>query len=117
MQILFSGGSPYQTVKRAYAPARSLAAGQALYAAVVADGKVIDKTAATDANTSSPGSVKLFGLAASDVAASAAASVSVDVVVSCRMGIKAFESANGAQSATNQMQDDLRFLGLILGGE
>ena len=116
MQIIFSGGSPYQTVKRAYTPTRALAAGQALYAAVTADGKVMDKTAA-DAANATPGSVKLFGLAASDIAASAAASVSIDVVVSCRMGIKAFESANGAQSASNQMQDDLRFLGLILGGE
>ena len=116
MQILFSGGSPYQTVNRGYTPTRALVAGQALYAAVTADGKVMDKTAADAANVT-PGSVKLFGLAASAVAASAAASVSVDVVVSCRMGIKAFESANGASSATNQMQDDLRFLGLILGGE
>ncbi len=117
MQIIFSGGSPYQTVKRAYAPTSALAAGQALYATVAADGKVMDKTAADVANTSTPNSVKLFGLAASDIAASALASVSVDVVVSCRMGISAFESANGASSATNQMQDDLRFLGLILGGE
>lgn len=117
MQIVFSGGSPYQTVKRVYTPTRALAAGQALYAAVTADGKVMDKTAADAANATSAGSVKLFGLAASDIAASAAASVSIDVVVSCRMGIKAFESANGAQSASNQMQDDLRFLGLILGGE
>ena len=117
MQIVFSGGSPYQTVKRAYVPTRALVAGQALYAAVTADGKVKDKTAADAANSTTPNSVKLFGLAASDIAASAAASVSVDVVVSCRVGIKAFESANGASSATNQMQDDLRFLGLILGGE
>ena len=117
MQILFSGGSPYQTVKRAYVPTRALVAGQALYVSVTADGKVMDKTAADAANLVSAGSVKLFGLAASDIAASAAASVSVDVVVSCRVGIKAFESANGASSATNQMQDDLRFLGLILGGE
>lgn len=117
MQVVFSGGSPYQTVKRAYAPTRALVAGQALYAAVTADGKVMDKTDADVANGTSEGSVKLFGLAASDISASAAASVSVDVVVSCRMGIKAFESANGASSATNQMQDDLRFLGLILGGE
>ncbi len=116
MQILFSGGSPYQTVKRAYTPTRALVAGQALYAAVTADGKVMDKTAA-DAANATPGSATLFGLAASDIAASAAASVSIDVVVSCRMGISAFESANGALSATSQMQDDLRFLGLILGGE
>ena len=117
MQIVFSGGSPYQTVKRAYTPTRALAAGQALYAAVTGDGKVLDKTAADVANLASAGSVKLFGLAASDIAASAAASVSIDVVVSCRMGISAFKSANGALSASNQMQDDLRFLGLILGGE
>ena len=117
MQILFSGGSPYQTVKRGYTPTRALVAGQALYAAVVANGKVMDKTDATAANGTTPNSVELFGLAASDIAASAAASVSIDVVVSCRMGISAFKSANGASSATNQMQDDLRFLGLILGGE
>lgn len=117
MQIIFSGGSPYQTVKRGYTPTRALVAGQALYAAVSANGKVMDKTAADAANLATAGSVKLFGLAASDIAASAADSVSVDVVVSCRMGISAFKSANGALSASNQMQDDLRFLGLILGGE
>lgn len=117
MQVVFSVGSPYQTVKRVYTPTRALAAGQALYATATADGKVMDKTAADAANLVSSGSVKLFGLAASDIAASAATSVSIDVVVSCRMGIKAFESANGASSATNQLQDDLRFLGLILGGE
>lgn len=117
MEILFSGGSPYQTVKRAYTPTRALVAGQALYAAVTADGKVMDKTAADAANGTSAGSVKLFGLAASGIAASSAASVSIDVVVSCRMGIRAFKSANGSSSATNQMQDDLRFLGIILGGE
>ena len=117
MQIVFSGGSPYQTVKRGYTPTRALVAGQALYAAVVADGKVMDKPAADAANLASAGSVKLFGVAASDIPASAAASVSIDVVVSCRMSISAFKGANGALSASNQMQDDLRFLRLILGGE
>ena len=117
MQVVFHGGEFYQTVKRAYAPTRALKAGQALYAAVTADGKVLDKTAADAANTASAGSVKLFGVAASDAAASAAASVAIDVVVACRMGIKAFNDANGVDAASAQMQDDLRFLNVILGGE
>lgn len=117
MQVVFQGGGFYQTVKRSYAPTRALKAGQALYAAVTADGKVLDKTAADAANVVSAGSAKLFGVAASDIDASAATSVAIDVVVACRMGVKAFNDANGADAATAQMQDDLRFLNVILGGE